>query len=223
MSIRSKVALFVSLLSMALMLVISLFTERHLESHLKSMLRDQQRNTVSLVATELGESLRFRQNVLMGAAEAFPKDALLRPQQAQRWLDDRIAIKSLFDHCLILDDRGRTMADFPQIAGRTGNDYNQRAWLRSTLEKRSSQFSGLFVGQFVQKPVVIVTAPLREATGRIVGVVAGIIDLTSSDVLGSLSNSRFEKPVISMSLRPSASSSPLPIRARSSSRQRQSE
>lgn len=193
MSIRSKVALFVSLLIMALMLVISLFAERHMESHLKRMLRDQQRNTVSLVAAELGESLRFRQNVLMGAAKAFPKDALLRPQQAQRWLDDRIAIKSLFDHFLILDEHGRAIADFPQIAGRTGNDYSQRAWLRATLEKRSSQFSRPFVGQFMQKPIVIVTAPLREASGRIVGVVAGIIDLTNSDVWGSLSKSRFGK------------------------------
>jgi diguanylate cyclase (GGDEF)-like protein/hemerythrin-like metal-binding protein/PAS domain S-box-containing protein len=193
LSIRSKIALLVSLLIMALMLVLSLFTERHLESHLKSLLQEQQLNTVSLVAAELGESLRFRQNVLISAAEAFPKDALLQPQQAQRWLNDRIAIKRLFDHFLILDDRGHAIADFPQIAGRTGNDYSQRAWLRDTLEKRSSQFSKPVIGQFVQKPVVIVTAPLRAANGRIVGIVAGIIDLTSSDVLGSLSNSRFGK------------------------------
>lgn len=193
MSIRNKVALFVSLLIMGLILLISLVSENHMESHLKEMVRAQQMETAAQLAAEIGEQLRFRQSLLQNGASAFPVAALQRPQEVQRWLDDRIVFKSLYDHLIVTDAQGRALADWPHITGRSGYDYSQRDWFRNTLAGNAGIFSKPRIGQFVRKPIVVVTAPLRDARGEVTGVLAGLIDLTSPILLGTLSHSRLGK------------------------------
>lgn len=191
MSIRRKVALFVSLLIMGLILAISLVTERHMENRLKEMVREHQLGTATQVAGELSELLRIRQNILLNGARAFPKDALKQPQQAQQWLNQRIVFNTLYDHFIVINAHGYAIADWPQFLQYPGENYSLRAWFKNTMRQNSSSFSTPHVGQILRKPVVIVTAPLLDASGQSIGVLAGIIDLTRPNVLGNLSKARF--------------------------------
>lgn len=193
LNIRTKVAFLVSLLIMGLVLLMMLTTEYYMESRLKQQVREQQLAIVSQQASSLSESLNFRQETLVNVASAFPQTALYEPQKPQQWLEDRIVLKRLFDHYFILDASGHAVADWPQIEGRTGNNYSDREWYQSTLQHRSSQFSKPRFGQYVEGPLVIITAPFLDPQGQVTGMLVSIIELMKPNILGKLAETRFGK------------------------------
>jgi diguanylate cyclase (GGDEF)-like protein/PAS domain S-box-containing protein len=193
-SLRTRIAI-----GMLLAVVLSLWLSASFVSHflrrdMEEAISAQQYSTVSLVAREVDRSLRERLNAVDGVARRIPVSSLGEPAVAQAILEQRVVASLLFNWgMMVVDRRGIAVASVPSNLGRVGVDYSDLPEVQQTLADGRSRIFEPMIGKRTGQPVLSMAVPLRDAQGRVQGLVFGITNLASPNFLDEIGASKYGK------------------------------
>ncbi|MCX7174579.1 MAG: EAL domain-containing protein [Proteobacteria bacterium] len=161
------------------------------QNDLEDVLADQMSSTVHYVASDLDSKFQMRVDTLNEIAASIPPGILANSTKLQRHLEQHVASKTLFPSGVTISDQhGIILADYPRIKGRTGGNIGDRPYFRDTLTQGRSIIGSPTLSRFLKQPFVAITAPLRDASGAVAGVVVGPSYLSDRNLFGQLEQTK---------------------------------
>jgi PAS domain S-box-containing protein len=187
-SIKSKLILAVSASMIVLIVGLSFALFAYYERDTKEQIADAQFTLASLVANDIDQKLTGAHGQLIELSKIVQPELLSDSDRAQEFLDTHARIQAFFSNGLFLfSRRGILIAESPQVTGvpRRGRDFAFREYLATTLASKRPYISApYFSSRPHAHPAIMMTAPLFDSRGDLVGVLGGSIDLVDDSVLG---------------------------------------
>jgi diguanylate cyclase (GGDEF)-like protein len=104
----------------------------------------------------------------------------------QRFLEAHTGLRDAFSNVVVLDASGQLVANLNDRGTIGKENFGQRPYFLDTVSNREGVISSPFQARLMKVPVVVVTAPVFNATGRILFILVGAIDLQHFPLLGRL-------------------------------------
>jgi PAS domain S-box-containing protein len=191
-SLRTKVTVFTLAIFVVSLWALLGFAHHLLEQEITRLVGRQQTATVTFMAAEIDRQLRDRADVLEKIARSLTPELLSDPAVARRFLADRLTLLNMFNSgALIVDAAGLTVADLPLDTGRTETDHRANVAISIALRQGATNLGPPLLRPDRQPPVFTMAAAVRSADGRVLGALAGIIDLARPNFLYHLAGSRY--------------------------------
>ena len=185
--LKTKVVLVVLAISFAGLLASMADTRHTVLSDMKPLWGRQQLLTVSTVAASVSHALRERIVTLEEVARPLSADRLQDPAAAQHDLEAQRALNSRFDiGTFIARPDGEIIAAVPLSGtGQAGDAHpdHDKAPLQRAIQENRPQISRFLVNPQSGKTEIVLTVPIRDTTGDVVGTLSGIIALRSLNFL----------------------------------------
>ena len=193
-SLRTRVTLFTLAIFVASIWAVSLYASRTMQDDMQRVLGEQQFATVSVVAANINAELDARLKALERIAVDIGPAMSGNPKALQALLEQRPVFQTLFNagfYVTGLD--GIVIANVPASTRRIGvnflNDANS-AYLAGALKGRPIVGTP-FVGKVLKVPIVPMAVPIRDAQGKVIGALAGIVNLGLPNFLDRITQARY--------------------------------
>jgi two-component system NtrC family sensor kinase len=192
LDLNVKISLIVSLLMIVVLAGLGFFIHAYFITQFKKTISDAQFTLVSETAFHLDDKISMVQSQLVSVAAQIGSEHLVDRAQAQARLDSEKDTALLFDNGLFLFSlSGRLLAGTEVEQKMWEWDYSGRDFLRKTVASGRPVISDPFLSIKVhQHPVVVFTAPVFDAAGKVTAVLAGSVDLKGSNFLAQLAGVR---------------------------------
>ncbi|PHM20615.1 MAG: hypothetical protein CK604_06775 [Curvibacter sp. PD_MW3] len=187
-SLKTRVALAMGILFIGVVGTMALLGLRYFEAEFRNSLFAQQYTLVSSLATSVDEKIRITQDALNLSANHLPREALSDPELAQRLLDRMAALHSLFDNGLFLiSPEGKVIAESPYKPDRRGRDITNRKFFQVTAATLKPYISSPYLSSYLPgQPALMMTSPLLNDRGELIGILQGSFDLLGRNFLANL-------------------------------------
>ena len=161
----------------------------------KEVLFAEHDTLTQLVADDLDYKLQTSQRALVALASIFPLSILDKPDEIQKFLDQAVGTKILFDRSLfIFSPKGDLVAETPFLPNRRGQNFFFREYIQETLKTQKPVITRPFVTTKTDHHTVLMfSAPIFDKHGNIAAIMAGSLGLTNPQLLGKLSETRLGK------------------------------
>jgi len=191
-SLKIKVALAASALFVLFVATAAYLTLSYFGRTFKETVSAQQFSQVSSLANSIDDKLRISQNALIAVATIAPDDVFTNADHAQRFLDSKAGLLSIFDNGIFFISKdGILIAESPYRAGRRGKDLSFREWVQQTVTGRKPYISEPYISTHTPgQPAIVMTVPIFDRQGRLTGMMTGSLDLLGENFLVSLSRIR---------------------------------
>ncbi len=185
MSLKTKITIGVSLLVAGITATLGYISLSYFQQQLRENIAAQQFVLLSSIVSDIDEQFSDAQNELVEIAKSFPPESLTDAARAQGFLDRQADHKTTFDNTLILFSRdGTLIAETPYVPSHRGNNFSSRDYFIKTMASAKPTISEPFIFSDKNRhPVVMLTAPLLDPGGKVLGILAGSIDLTQHNFL----------------------------------------
>jgi len=195
MSLKTKVSLAVAALFILFVAVASYFTLTFFERNFKESIITQQQSFVSSLASNIDDKLRIAQNALIATAATAPPDAFANVDHAQRFLNSKTGLLSIFDNGIFfINNKGILIVESPYRPNRHGKDLWFREWVQKTVIKQKPYISDpYFSTHSPGQPAIVMTVPVFDRRGNLAGMMTGSLDLLGRNFLAELSRTRIGK------------------------------
>jgi PAS domain S-box-containing protein len=186
-SLKTRVTLFSLAIFVLSLWGLAYYASKMLRTDLEQLLGDQQRSTVALVAANLDQELKDRLTALEQIAGNFEEKELKSPATLQGILERRPILPLLFNGgYFVTDAAGTTTASVPVEAGRISTIYFSSNNVAAALGEGMSAIGALEIGKVLRVPVFSLAVPIRDAQGKVVGSLVGVINLSSDNFLDKI-------------------------------------
>ncbi|MDD5284469.1 MAG: cache domain-containing protein [Desulfuromonadaceae bacterium] len=195
MSLKTKIALAVSLLFVLFVTTASYFTLSSFERSFKESIATQQRSLVLSQAHNIDDKLKIAQNALIAVAAVAPGDVFVNPDKGQRFLDGNVGLLSIFDNGIFFINReGRLIVESPYRPNRRGKELWFREWVQKTVNGQKPVISDPYFSTHTPgQPAIVMTVPIFDKRGNLTGMMTGSLDLLGGNFLAELSTTRVGK------------------------------
>lgn len=194
LSLKQKITLGMLAIFVIGIWALSFYVTRMLRHDLQSLLANQQASTVSYIAAELNQALEDRIQALEKVARSIDRSMLDNPAALQQMLDQRTIFRDLFNSGVVavgLD--GVALADAPVVAGRRGTNYANNEATRIALAEGKAAIGRPVVGRVPQQTLFNINMPIRNANGKVIGALFGVINLAKPNFLDRIGEHRYGK------------------------------
>lgn len=168
--------------------IVSLVNMAISRQELERQTRSQVTTVAEMVAYELDRKLIERFGVLAEAAEAMKMDATSFRQFSGLIMERQRPLSHLFENLFLVDEYGTVLEIYPEASSLVGTDLSARPYFRKTISQLTPQISEPFTSYLRDLPMVVMTAPVFDHKGALVGMIAGSIVLTSDNFLSEISS-----------------------------------
>lgn len=188
LSIRAKISSVMSFLIVLTVAVLSFITIDFFEKQTRDIISKEQNALTAALADEIDDKMRNTHSVIIRMSEYVPPSIISDAKKADEFLDRNVVLHSLFDNGIFLfDSKGVMVAESPIVTGRVGESFVFREYMQTTLKTQKPHIGDVYrSSQPHRHPAVMFTAPVLDAKGAMVGVLAGSVDLLKDNFLGSL-------------------------------------
>lgn len=174
--------------------ILSYNISQKLQSDITKQISEQQLSTTTLLANQINNDLVERQQTLENLAEKIGQIGFNNRAQLQSFLDDRFIIRRDYNvGASIFDFDGNVIASVPSKFKRIGINYRDRAFIATALDQGKPTISEILVGKVLQHHAFGIAVPIRNSQGKVIGALAGGIDLTKPNFLDKIAQNRFGK------------------------------
>ncbi len=188
LSLKTRMALSVSLLFVVFSATIAYFSITYMEGKFKQSLADQQYALACALADDIDNKLVMLQQTLLAAAAKLPPAIIAEKGAAQSYLDNRITLHTLFDTTLfLLNKDGIIVAESPVLPERRIFNLAYREYFQKTVVTGKPVISSPFISSLPDhRPVVMLTVPVFDGKGRLTCVLCGGLRLLGSNLLSDV-------------------------------------
>lgn len=173
---------------------LSLYTSRMLRADMQDLLGEQQLLSVSALAAEVNHELDDRLKWLESVAEKITPAMLDNAAVLQEFLAQRLILPKLFGGGgIIYSLDGTAIADSLPATGRIGINYMDTDTVAIALKEGKPNIGTPVMGKKLGAPVFGMTAPIRDAQGKVIGAFAGVINLGIPIFLDKIQQGRYGK------------------------------
>jgi PAS domain S-box-containing protein len=192
LSIKTRMALVVSLLFVFFSAAIAYFSIAYMEERFKQTIADQQYVLACAIANGIDDKLTMAQNGLLAASSKVSPGIVDNTEDAQRFLDGRVTLHSLFDTTLfLLDKDGTLIAESPSVPARRGISQAYRVYYRKTFATGKPVISPPYISSLsYRQPVVMLTAPIFDSSGKLACILCGGLKLMGANLLSEVPRTR---------------------------------
>ncbi|MBI2746499.1 MAG: EAL domain-containing protein [Burkholderiales bacterium] len=189
-SLKTRVVLAVALLFVGFASLLTWLILRHFDQSFRENLYHEQFVLATTLADNIDDKIRQSQTLLTQVAAQVPPQALQNSQLAQDFLDQKSNLKTFFTNgILIIDARGRIVAESPYLPGRRGRDVSSLEVFKVVSETRQPYISKPFASvRAMGRPVITMALPLFNTQGEMVGRLHGSIELLGRNFLSDLND-----------------------------------
>jgi hypothetical protein len=173
---------------------LSLYIGRSLQADMQQLLGEQQLSVVTAVAREVNNNLTDRLQALETVAKEMDAALLANPAALQARLQQRPLLQLLFNAgSFVTDLKGTAIADVSDSANRIGVNYMERDFITATLKEGKSAIGRPVMGKQLKAPVFVMSAPVRDAQGKVIGALAGVTNLGQPSFLDKITQNIYGK------------------------------
>jgi len=192
LSLKNRITAFTLALFLLGVWSIALFETRSLKTTLLEFFGEQQFSATATVAAQLNAEVDARFRALEKVAGEISPELLGQPQELQRFLEGRTIFQSLFNGGVrVADTAASTLASMPYSPERIGANYADRDYMIAALREGKTNIGRPVPGKVLKAPVLGLAAPIRDASGKIVGAVVGAINLGQPNFFDRVTESRY--------------------------------
>ncbi|MDR6887995.1 MULTISPECIES: PAS domain S-box protein [Variovorax] len=184
LKLRTKTALLVTSLVLALVGATGWWQYRNLSSEYLNLMREQQQALTESAAADLDYKLGVHVAALARAARELGARGFDDPEARQRFLAD-VDLRAMFDNAALANLDGTIVAinppasDPPNVADR---DY-----FRQVRDLRQPAISAPLLTKGGKQPAVVMAVPVETPDGRLIGVLGAALNLQRANMLGDMS------------------------------------
>ncbi|MDB5935626.1 MAG: diguanylate cyclase [Massilia sp.] len=153
------------------------------ERDMKGVVGAQQFAVISSAAAFIDDRLEAKKQLIAELANRVPPAARADPRQLQAWLEAQAGLRSDFLNLTVFGADGRLMASLRAPPAGAPLTAAGKQYYEDTLARKRGIVSAPFRSGLSGAPIVLVTAPLLDDTGKVALVVAGAIELQRSAFL----------------------------------------
>lgn len=193
-SLKTRITLATLAIFLASLWSLSYYASRMLREDMERMLGEQQYATVSLVAAQVNRALSERLEALKVAAGVAADPMQRGPAAMQAFVEQRAFLHTLFvSGVFAASTDGTVIADFPIATGRLGLNILDRDYAARALGDGKASIGRPVIGKVTRTPIIVMAAPVRDATGRVIGALGGAISLDVRNFLDEITESSYGK------------------------------
>ena len=193
-SLKTRVSLAALVVFLLTILLLGAYTSRMLHKDLERELGTQQFSTVSLLAAQVDQELVDRLRALESATSEISPAVLANTSAVQAYLENRPVLGHLFNGGVAATrSDGTVIADYPAVPGRRGASTTGRDFMVAALKEGRSSVGGPVAIPELKTPIVHIAAPIRDAQGKVIGMLVGAINLGQSNFLNKITDSAYGK------------------------------
>jgi hypothetical protein len=187
LSLKARVLLTILSMVIAGLWLLAIQVAHVMQRELERMLTEQMSATVDYVTTDLDSKIQLRQEVMAELAAGVTPAMLAAPTQLSTYLQQKSTPRSLFPTgVFVANAQGVIVAEQITLKGRLGGVVRNSSYFVETLASGRPVISEPRLGQVASKPIVIMTAPLKDATGRTFGVLSAAMYPSDGNLFGKL-------------------------------------
>jgi PAS domain S-box-containing protein len=176
-TLRFKLSSLVVVLVLAATVTVTVVALLLAERDMKEVIGAQQYALISAAAAHMDEHLAGKKALLAALAESLPAATLHDPQALRAYLEARPSARGEFSFVEIYSADGVLTNAIGEPMPAPGYSEAGQAWFGQTVAARRGMISAPFVSKITAAPTVLISAPVLDAHGAVVLVLAGGIDL----------------------------------------------
>ncbi len=191
-SLKFRLTLFTLLIVVGGIWSVAFYASRMLREDMQAVMGAQQFSTVTGIAKEIDDRLKDRKLALETIAkEVTPK--IMRDSSAlQTLLEKRPLLQLLFNGgVFITGNDGTAVAGLPLSKDRIGGNYIDRQYISIALKEGRSVIGGPSIDERLSVPMFGISAPIFDASGQVVGAIAGAVNLEKHSFLDPIAQGRY--------------------------------
>lgn len=193
-SVKLRVTLLALLIGLVSTISSGLYLSYLMRVDIEKMLTAQQLAASRSLAESIDRQLKDRLLALEQVASLTRQNDLYEPAKLQQALQNLPVFQTLFNGGVFVTDiHGVIQASMPLSVPRIGVSYAEREWFTQAIATGQSAIGAPSIGKVMGIPGVVMATPMRDAKGRIVGVVAGLINLQDPSFLDVVQSNPFGK------------------------------
>ena len=186
-SVKTRVTIVTLAIFISGIWSLSFYASQLLRQDMQRLLGEQQFANVSLVAASLNDEMDARLGALEQIATDVSPSMQGKPADLQRYLEQRQVFYSLFnDGVFITQLDGTAIASLPLSAQRTGVNYLNRDFITAALKDGKAIISRPVMEGMQRAPTIVMATPIRNVQGKVIGALAGVINLESPNFLDKI-------------------------------------
>jgi diguanylate cyclase (GGDEF)-like protein len=181
------VALIMISVALRLFIALPLFHDK-----VHELVATQQLAVASYVARDVDYSITSRLALIDRFAAELPPEFAGQPEKLQAWITDRQRVNPTFNGGLLAvrPDGHGLLAEYPAVPGSSKLDYANSDWLPAALRASKPVMGKPSRGRMSGDPTIIFAAPVRDASGIVVAVLAGAARLNAPGFLERMQETR---------------------------------
>ena len=184
LKLRTKTALLVTSLVLALVGATGGWQYRNLSSEYVDLMREQQQALTESAAADLDYKLGVHLAALTRAARELGERGFADPAAQQRFLADK-DLRAMFDNAALATPDGAIVAINPPAT--QPPNVADRDYFKRVRDLRQPAISAPLLTKGSHQPAVVMAVPVEAPDGRLIGVLGAALNLQRANVLGDLS------------------------------------
>ncbi len=194
LSFKARLLLIVLSMVVAGLWLLAVRVASVMQDELEQMLAAQMSATVNYVTTDLDSKIQLRQDMMAEMADGITPAMLAAPARLATYLQQKTVPRGIFPTGVyVANAQGVIVAEQITLKGRLGGDIKGSSYFMQTMKTGKPWISEPRLGQVADKPIVFMTAPVRDATGRAVGVLSAAMYPSDSNLFGQLEATKLGK------------------------------
>ena len=156
------------------------------EDHMRAVVGDQQFALLSSAAAYIDEDLAAKKTLLTAMGEQLAMGEYSAPAAIQQFLEAHTSLRGEFFNVIALDGTGKLIANLNNRRAVGTASFSKRDYFIDTVRTREGLISAPFQSTLSKQPVVAVTEPVFDPTGKLLYILIGAIDLQRPRFFGQL-------------------------------------
>lgn len=185
LSLGSRLAIIIVLLSLTAILAVSLTAYRALSQDFEAILTEQQAYETQRISDKVNQSLQMRLSLLEALSPTLvDENQLLSEPDINAFLARQSELREFFSNGLLVLNRNITaIAEDTFVPDRIGTNYADRPHFARALETREPVISRPIIGRTTGLPLLAFVVPIESDEGDLLGFLTGSIDLARTSLI----------------------------------------
>ena len=193
-SLKTRVTLFTLTIFLISIWSLAFYANKTLRQGLQDIVSDQQYSTATVVAKQIEEEFETRFKSLQSMASLINLATLDNMSSSQAFLESHPVFQNLFNGgTFITRIDGVAIASLPLSAGRVGANFLDRDHISAAIKEGKTTISEPVIGKKLMTPVFAMATPLHDVDGKIIGALAGVVDLSTPNFLDKITQNHYAK------------------------------